>query len=103
MHPLVKQNQPGIAKLCRHYGVRQLALFGSALRDDFDPMRSDVDVTVEFAPAALGTGFDRYLGLKEGLEKLFGRPVDVIELHALSNQRLRRHIEARQVPLYAAA
>lgn len=103
MHPLVKQNQPGISELCRRYGVRRLALFGSALRDDFDPARSDVDVAVEFAPAPLGTGFDRYLGLKEGLEALLGRPVDVVELRALSNQRLRRHIEARQVPLYAAA
>ena len=41
-----------IAAFCRARGIRKLSLFGSVLRDDFDPQRSDVDVLAEFAPGA---------------------------------------------------
>jgi len=47
-----------IAEFCRARGIRKLSLFGSVLRDDFDPARSDVDVLAEFEPDALkGVGF----------------------------------------------
>ena len=103
MHPLIDQHHAEIAALCRRYGVRQLAVFGSVVRDDFDPARSDVDVAAEFEPVALGGNFDRYLGFKTALEQLLARPVDVVELSAMRNTRLRRHIEASKVPVYAAA
>ncbi|MGD0413152.1 MAG: nucleotidyltransferase domain-containing protein [Verrucomicrobiota bacterium] len=38
-----------IAEFCRARGIRKLSLFGSVLRDDFDPARSDVDVLAEFS------------------------------------------------------
>jgi predicted nucleotidyltransferase len=41
-----------IAEFCRARGIRKLSLFGSVLRDDFDPARSDVDVLAELLPAA---------------------------------------------------
>ncbi len=48
-----------IAAFCRERGIRRLSLFGSVLRDDFDPARSDVDVLAEFNPGALkGVGWD---------------------------------------------
>jgi len=51
-----------IAAFCRARGIRKLSLFGSVLREDFDPARSDVDVLAEFEPGALrGVGF-RYFG-----------------------------------------
>ncbi|MDA1278144.1 MAG: nucleotidyltransferase domain-containing protein [Verrucomicrobia bacterium] len=51
-----------IAEFCRSRGIRKLSLFGSVLRDDFDPALSDVDVLAEFEPDALkGVGF-RYFG-----------------------------------------
>ncbi|MFO7725303.1 MAG: hypothetical protein R6V45_07100 [Oceanipulchritudo sp.] len=50
-----------IAVFCRTRGIRPLSLFGSVLRDDFDPVRSDGDVLAEFKPGALkGVGF-RYM------------------------------------------
>jgi predicted nucleotidyltransferase len=56
-----------IAEFCRACGIRKLSLFGSVLRDDFDPARSDVDVLAEFEPDALkGVGF-RYFGYGEEL------------------------------------
>ncbi|MBM3879989.1 MAG: nucleotidyltransferase [Verrucomicrobia bacterium] len=75
-----------IAEFCRARGIRRLSLFGSVLRQDFDPHRSDVDVLAEFEPGALeGVGF-RYFGYGEQLSEILGRKVDFCS-------RLNRHIE----------
>jgi predicted nucleotidyltransferase len=50
MPPLIEDNLDEIGRLCRVHGVRRLEVFGSILRSDFDPQRSDVDVLVEFEP-----------------------------------------------------
>ena len=50
MPPLIDDNLEEIGRLCRLHGVRKLEVFGSVLRSDFDPQRSDVDVLVEFEP-----------------------------------------------------
>lgn len=61
-----------IAAFCRERGIRKLSLFGSVLRDDFDPARSDVDVLAEFDPHALeGVGF-RYFAYGEELGAILG-------------------------------
>jgi len=39
-----------IAEFCRTHGIRRLSLFGSVLRNDFDPARSDVDVLANYCP-----------------------------------------------------
>ena len=66
-----------IAQFCRERGIRKMSLFGSVVRDDFDPARSDVDVLVEFLPGALnGIGLD-YFGYGEELSEIVGRKVDL--------------------------
>jgi len=102
MSPLIKDNLEQIGRLCRLYGVRKLELFGSILRPDFDPVRSDVDLLVEFQPQ-VASSFANFLDLKEALEALLGRHVDLVELRAVRNRRLRHHIEQSKSPLYAAA
>lgn len=102
MHTLIESNRAAIAALCRLHGVHKLKLFGSVLRDDFDSERSDVDVAVEFLPEA-ASSFHNFLSLKQALETLFQRPVDLVELHAINNHRLRGHIERSKTPIYAAA
>jgi len=92
MHPLIENNREAIARLCLLHGVRQLEAFGSILRPDFDKERSDVDILVEFQPARAAS-FQNFLDLKESLEALFHRPVDLIELRAVRNRRLRRSRE----------
>jgi uncharacterized protein len=89
-----------IAAFCRARGIRKLSLFGSVLREDFDPQRSDVDVLAEFEPGALrGVGF-RYFGYGEELARILGRKVDFCS-------RLNRYIEAavrrEAVPIYERA
>lgn len=92
MAPLIEDNLEAIGRLCRRYGVRKLELFGSILRQDFDPEHSDVDLLVELEPS-VADSFANFLDLKEALEQLLGRPVDLVELRAIRNRRLRHHIE----------
>ncbi|MEW6406327.1 MAG: nucleotidyltransferase family protein [Chloroflexota bacterium] len=65
-----------LAGVCRRYHIRQLALFGSVLRDDFRP-DSDVDVLVEFEPQA-HVGLMALSRLQRELGALLQRPVDVV-------------------------
>lgn len=75
-HLPIAVDRERIARFCRERGVRSLALFGSVLRDDFDPERSDVDVLAEFAPGALrGVGL-RYFDFAEELGAILGHKVD---------------------------
>jgi predicted nucleotidyltransferase len=101
MHPLIHAHHHRIVELCQRYGVRRLEVFGSLLRDDFNEASSDVDLVVEFEPQLPGSAFDRYFDLKLALEVLFQRPVDLIELGAMPNTRLKRLIERSKVPVYA--
>lgn len=86
--------------LCRRYDVRRLAVFGSAARGDFDPTRSDLDFVVEFRRSRTHGPADQYFRFKLALERLFGRDVDLVELKALPESRLKRSIERTQVPVY---
>jgi predicted nucleotidyltransferase len=100
---LIEAKKPGIAELCERHGVVRLALFGSALREDFDPGRSDLDFVVEFAPMNPDEHAGAYFGLLEDLENLFGRRVDIVEIGAVRNPYRRREIGEQQEILYGAA
>jgi uncharacterized protein len=63
-----------IAEFCRRHGIRRLSLFGSILREDFNP-ESDVDVLVEFEPER--TPGLAFFGMQEELSALLGRQVDL--------------------------
>jgi predicted nucleotidyltransferase len=74
-----------LAELCRRWGIVELALFGSVLRDDFRA-DSDVDVLVTFAPGLTRTLFD-LVDLQEELEAVFGRRVDLLTRDAVQSSR----------------
>lgn len=102
MLDLTETRKEEIARLCRRFRVRRLELFGSAARDDFDPARSDVDFLVEFEPDPAADAFGDYFGLKEALEELFGRPVDLVVEKAIRNPYFRRAVDRARVPVYGA-
>jgi predicted nucleotidyltransferase len=102
MASVIDKYRSEIAALCRRYGVRRLDVFGSALRSDFSPTSSDIDLVVEFDPAHNGSPLHRYFDLKSALEALFERPVYLVELSALPDTRLKRSIARAKVPVYAA-
>ena len=89
--------------LCRRFSVRRLSVFGSVLRPDFDPDESDIDLAVEFGRSRRHGPADQYFAFKESLERLLGRAVDLVEMKAMADSRLKRIIERTQVPVYEQA
>jgi uncharacterized protein len=89
-----------IDAFCRKWRIRELSLFGSALRDDFRP-DSDVDLLVVFEPDA-GWDLWDFTTMEDELQQVFEREVDLVEKRALKNP-FRRHdiLTTRQV-LFAA-
>lgn len=102
MTSLLQIHRDEIAAVCGRLGVERLDVFGSAVRTDFDPSKSDLDFVVQFA-SPHGRGYaDRYLALAEALEKLFARPVDLLTERSLRNPILQRVIAADRHTLYGS-
>jgi hypothetical protein len=88
--------------LCRRFRVSRLEIFGSAATGGFRSETSDIDFVVEFEqPCGPGCA-DRYFGLMEALEELFGRRVDLVVATAIRNPYFREMVETTKVLLYAA-
>jgi len=90
-------------EFCQRWRITELALFGSALREDFDD-ESDIDVLVSFAPGARWSLFD-LVTMQNELETLFRRPVDLVERLAIErseNYIRRKSILSNVEILYAA-
>ncbi len=82
-----------LADFCQRWHIRELALFGSVLRDDFGPS-SDVDILVTFAPEADWSLFD-HLRMEEELGHLLNREIDLLTRRAVEhshNQPRRQEI-----------
>ncbi len=89
-----------ITEFCRRWQVKELAIFGSALGDDFRP-DSDVDVLVVFQDDAKWSLFD-IMSAEEELARIFGRKVDLVEKQAVRNPFRRHHILSHREVIYAA-
>jgi predicted nucleotidyltransferase len=101
MADLIDQKRNEVATLCRRSGARRLDAFGSAVRDDFDPATSDLDFFVEFDDVPPAAYAQAYFTLKEGLESLFGRPVDLVTSSGLANPYFSERIAAERRTVYA--
>jgi predicted nucleotidyltransferase len=76
-------------------------VFGSAVTDEFDPERSDVDFLVEFGDEGNG-GLDTYFGFKWSLEELLGRPVDLVAPTAMQNPYFAAEVRRTVEEIYSA-
>jgi uncharacterized protein len=90
-----------LAAFCCKYGVAKLSVFGSSLRDDFDPSRSDVDILVEFKMGVRKNMF-KLLEMQSALSEKCGRKVDLTTPGSLSKY-FREHVVAGAMVLYDAA
>jgi len=88
-----------IRATCRRFGVAELSLFGSAMRDDFRP-DSDVDLLVSFQPGTT-VGLLEFLELRDELAALLNRPVDLVPRRGLK-PAICQHVLNAARPLYAA-
>ncbi len=102
MHLSIEQHRIEIAALCQQVGVRRLDVFGSATGDAFDEHASDVDFVVDFDGGPGFDHFDAFFSLKEGLEAMFGRTVDLVTRSSIENPYFRERVEQSQELVYAA-
>jgi uncharacterized protein len=83
VQPDIAEKREAFAELCRRCGVDRLEVFGSAARGaDFDRDRSDADFLVTFNPSTRND-LAAFADLKDALEQLLGRPVDLVEREAI--------------------
>ena len=95
----LKVSEQSVAALCARYSVRELAVFGSAVRGEARP-DSDLDILVLFEASARVTLFT-LIEFQVDLSELFGRRVDLVPKNGLK-PALRREVLAEAQVLYAA-
>lgn len=101
MNNVVDEHLDQVAELCRRVGALRLEIFGSAVRPDFDPATSDLDFLVQFDDLPPARYAEAYFELKESLEALFGRPIDLITEANLENPYFRIRVHAERQTVYA--
>ncbi|MCO5218894.1 MAG: nucleotidyltransferase domain-containing protein [Thermomicrobiales bacterium] len=103
MHPLVAEHLE-IQLLSEKYGVEKLEIFGSAMTDEFDPERSDVDFIVHY-PVGYDFGYflSRFQDFEDELAAALGRPAQLVMTSALRNTRFCRDADKTRMTVYANA
>jgi uncharacterized protein len=88
-----------IRVLCMRHRVKSLYAFGSVLTPQFN-FTSDVDLIVEFNSMRVEYYADNYFALKDALQNLFKRPVDLLENQALRNPLFIQELQNQKVLIY---
>jgi predicted nucleotidyltransferase len=96
---LVELNIEKIKNLCAKHKVNKLFVFGSVLKDTFTN-ESDIDLVVDFEKLDLSEYADNYFDLKDQLESIFNRPVDLLEEKGIRNPFLRKQIDNEKRLIY---
>ena len=99
---VLHDKQQLIAQACQRFGVSRMHVFGSALRDDFRPGDSDIDLLVEFSPMSPYELVDAYFGLLDELRSILEGQVDLVMVDAVKNRFIVADIERTKQVLYAA-
>ena len=102
MVDVLNDKRSAIAELCARHNVVRLDVFGSALRGDFRPGESDVDLLVEFGPMDGYAKAEAYFALLDELRALLGTEVDLVMVGAVKNPYIARDIHATKQVLFAA-
>lgn len=88
-----------IIDLCKKHRVKSLYAFGSVLTPKFNA-DSDIDLLVDFNAIAAEDYFDNYYSLKESLEYIFQREVDLVEDKGIRNNVFRRVVDRTKQIIY---
>ncbi|HCS21013.1 MAG TPA: hypothetical protein DIW47_10725 [Bacteroidetes bacterium] len=99
---LLEHNKRELRSICQTHFVAKLFLFGSAVRNDFQA-NSDLDFAVIFTEnlTPLEQG-DAYFGLKDALEALYNRQIDLVSYPVIKNPIFKQELDKTKVELYAA-
>ena len=102
MSILTTTNKDESAATCRRYGIERLFVFGSALRNDFRPGESDIDLLAEFGPVDITKRFHAYLDARNEFKKIFQAEVDLVMHGAVKNKIIANEIERTKKLLYGS-
>ena len=102
MAGILESKREQIAPACARHGVLRLDAFGSAVRDDFRPGDSDVDLLVEFDPMDPYARVDAYFDLLHELRDILGTEVDLVMVDAVKNRYIAANIERTKQAFYGA-
>ena len=94
-----EKNIERIKQLCEQYKVKNFSVFGSVLTDNFSS-ESDIDFVVDFEENDPLEYTDLYFQLKDKLEYLLKRQIDLIEERGIKNSFFRKEIDESKVVLY---
>lgn len=97
----IKPYEEKIKKICLELHLKRLDLFGSAVTEQFSP-ESDLDIIVEFKRNEITNLFDNYFALKERLQNIFHRPIDIIIEGSVKSPYLKASISQTRKNVYAA-
>ncbi|MBI3929204.1 MAG: nucleotidyltransferase family protein [Armatimonadetes bacterium] len=89
-----------LESFCQRWGVAELSLFGSVLRDDFSP-ESDIDILVAWKPG-VRIGMIGLARMTTELEEIFARRVDLVPKQGLKPV-LRDQVLHEAKTIYGAA
>lgn len=96
---ILEQHKDELSILCDNHKVKELYLFGSALTSNFND-ESDIDLLVQFYSMDKLNYFNNYMDFKEQVEKLYKRPVDLVENQAVKNPIFRNIIDRDKKLIY---
>lgn len=102
MNSKISSKLAQLNQLCQHYRVTRMELFGSATNETFDSELSDLDFLVQFSSMPPAQYADCFFGLREALENLFERSIDLVELTAIDNPYFLEAIAPQRITIYAA-
>jgi uncharacterized protein len=93
-----------VVDFCKRWKIVEFSFFGSVLREDFNPTKSDIDVLIEFSPQSSWGLFD-LVKMEEELSLLFNRRVDLVNKKAIENSRnwIRKRSILESAEIYYAA
>jgi len=94
-----EENIEFILKLCDNYKVKTLSAFGSVVNGNFNA-NSDVDFVVDFYEKDPFKYTDLYFALKEKLENLLKRKVDLLELRGIKNKFFKKELDETKILIY---
>ena len=100
MQQFILENRDKIIELCRTHHVLRLSVFGSAVRDDFNPETSGVDMLVDFEPPVTFRYAKNFFALQKALAAAIGRDVDLVVSESIENPILWNRIEQQKKLLY---
>ncbi|MEK6476756.1 nucleotidyltransferase domain-containing protein [Catalinimonas sp. 4WD22] len=99
---IIEENIEALNSICKSNKVAELYLFGSATSGKYTD-KSDLDFAVLFfeslSPLEHG---DAFFSLKEDLENLFGREIDLLSYRVVKNPIFKEELDKTKAVLYAA-